>query len=753
MAAKPWVWAAACVPTVLVALLLALLHDTRYFFYGDTQAAYYGWWYHLGAEVRAGHWPLLDPHAWRAGNLVVEGQWGLFSPLVIGLGLLATVAPGVLVTATAVKLALACVGALGVFALARSYDVPAPLAYLAGVAAPMGGMTQYLDLPSWVAGLMIWALFPWVWWACRRTMLQGANPAAALVLGYLLVTVGYVYGTIMLIFVLGACLLDARVARDRAMRNRVLAVGILLGLVALTVYLPAVLTAPVTVRDSGFGGFGGKFSTDPLALFAAVLPTASVHGTSMHLLPYSYLAWFLPVLLWLDVDKVRKGWRPLAGLVALAGLILVVVDGPARLGPLRWPLRLHPFLVEVVVVLAVVALTRFAVRRPSGRRLALSLLWVGLAGVVALLRAPEMWSGHLLSVALVGGGTAAGWLMLRGQRRIAVLAAGGAVLTLAAAALQHGYYPEPPSPQRNMPAALSAYQRPLAGARGDGMVVGDLDTELRDHPAAARDLLVGSAWYLNPHRVQNGYTTVSHHAFYERYCMSFQGATCPEALRTLFSTEPDTGQPRVDLLGVSTLLLVRADFSTRTLDNPPAGWRVVASSPWAVTWVRRQPVPGAGRPVWASDGTVVSTLSTDDRTARFEVKRVPPGGGRVVLSALGWPGYRADGGQVADPVDGYLLTVDVPGDAAGRVVTVRYSPPAWPVEVAAWWAAVVIGAGWCVVVWRRRRAQVSAASSSPATHPDRGTAAAAACGDEPPTRSEPAEVQAGTTRRGPAAPR
>ena len=296
------------------------------------------------------------------------------------------------------------VGALGTFRLVRSYDAPPAAAYVAAVAVPMGGMTQYLDLPSWAAAEMIWALLPWVWWALRRTMSRGANPLPALVLGYLLVSVGYVFGTIMLIIVLVACLVDSRLARDWAALRRVLVSGLLLGLVALTVYLPGVLTASVTARDEGFRGFfGGKFTTDPLALLASVLPTAAVSSASAHLLPYVYVAWFLPAALWLDWGRARREWRPLGGLLLFTVASLLLVDGPAQIGPLRWPLRLQPFLVVALVVLLVVAWHRFGLR-PTPRRLALSLAWVALAGLLALLRAPSMWAAHLSAVVLVAAG-------------------------------------------------------------------------------------------------------------------------------------------------------------------------------------------------------------------------------------------------------------------------------------------------------------------------------------------------------------
>ena len=698
-------WLLAVVPSVALPVLLLLLQDSRYLFYGDTQAAYLGWQYHLGDQLLAGHWPLLDPQAWQAGNLVAEGQAGLFSPLVMAVGLLATVCENVLVFTALTKLVLVCAGALGVYVLARSYQASAPFAYAAAVAAPLGGMTQYLDLPSWVAQLMIWALLPWAWWAIRRSMVLRTNPLGALALGYLLVTVGYVYGTILLIFVLSACLVECWVARDRRAAVRVVGIGAVCGLVAVTVYLPGVLTAPVTIRGSSFA-IGGKFAAGPSQLITAVLSTAATRSGTDHLLPYGYAVWFLPLLLWLDVDRLRREWRQVAGLGFVTLATLVVVFGPARLGPLRWPMRLQPFLVQALVVLLAVALTRYLVRRPSRRRLTWSLLWVAVAGATAVLRHPGTWVSVAVGALVVTAGVAALWVVVRGPRTPRTGAVTGAVLvvvSLASMLVQHVYFPEPPSPERNLPTRAADYRSQLATARGDVMVVGNVDAVVLSDPSAVVDLLDGSAWYLNPHPVQNTYTTIGHTAFRTRYPYEYDGSTHAQVLGTLFTREPTTGRLRVDLLGVSTLLLVRSEVEASTLEEPPAGWRVTASTEHTVTWVRRQPVPGAGHPVWTSAGTSVSRVSTDARATRFVVDDVPSGGGRVVLSALAWPGYGTDTGSLGAPVDGYLLSVDVPADAAGRTVTVKFSPPGWPVEVAAWWVAVLAGLVWCVLDRRRSR--------------------------------------------------
>ena len=697
-------WALAAVLTVLAALAGLLVSDPRHLWWGDTPAAYYGWWYHLGELVRHGSWSTLDPHAWRAGNLAAEGQWGLWSPLTIGIGLLATVTSNLVLLTTVVKLVLLVAGVLGVYLLARSYDAPPAAAYVAGVLAPMGGMTQFLDLPSWAAGEMIWALFPWVWWGLRRTMRSGANPLPVLVAGYLLVTVGYVFGTIMLVLAILACLLDCGIARDRLAALRVLGSGVLLGLVSLTVYLPGVLSLSSTARAAEYGTDPAKFTTDPLSLLAAVLPAGAVPTPDAPLRPYVYLAWLLPALLWLDWGRVRRGWRPLAGLVAFSIVTAVLVDGPSEIGPLRYPLRLQPFLLLTLAVLVVVAWTRFGLARPSRLRLALSLAWVVLAGVRCHSEVPSQWRAQVWSVVLVAGALVVLWWLLRTGRR-SWLAPVAGVVTLAALAVQHGFFPTPASPQRHAPGELSAYQGLYPDAVGDLLLVGDADNTVRSSVAAAQELPIGSAWYLTGLHAQNTYTAISHAAYKDRYCLYYQGNSCHYLLDRLFTVEPTTGRLRVDLLGVSSLLLVRRTLPASALDHPPAGWQIADSTSYAVLWTRRTPVAGAGSVAWTSPGTTVSHVSSGATRTTFRVDQVPADGGTVVLRLLDWPGYTTSVGDLTDPVDGYLVTVHVPPAAQGETVDVTFRPPGWTAEVAAWLIALAAGglwSGWSAVRRSRR---------------------------------------------------
>jgi len=107
--------------------------------------------------------------------------------------------------------------------------------------------------------------------------------------------------------------------------------------------------------------------------------------------------------------------------------------------------------------------------------------------------------------------------------------------------------------------------------------------------------------------------------------------------------------------------------------------------------------------VWSSSGTSVSRVTSSTRVVSFKVGSVPAGGGTVTFSRLAWPGYSVTNGSLADSVDGYLLTVDVPPGSEGKTVTVRFLPPGWWLEVATWSIAVLLGGGWIVLAAVRSR--------------------------------------------------
>ena len=210
--------------TVLVASTVPPLFIRDFFWRGDTQVAYFGAYYHLGELLRQGQWPLLEPFAWRGGNHIVEGNFGLLSPIVMAIGIGASLIGNAVVYMTIVKVAFLGVSAAGAYLVAI-------------VLVPTCGFTMYADTPSWFPGMVVSGLLPLVWWALRGSLLRGWNPFAALLFGSLLATMGYVFGTGMLVAVVGACIIDALVAGRWAAALRGLGIGLLIGVPAAVVRL------------------------------------------------------------------------------------------------------------------------------------------------------------------------------------------------------------------------------------------------------------------------------------------------------------------------------------------------------------------------------------------------------------------------------------------------------------------------------------------------------------------------------------
>lgn len=708
--------------TVWLVWLYPLLLDPRHYFQGDTQNAYYGWFHHLGNALLHGRWPMLDVQTASAGNPLAEGQEGLYSPLSWLIGIGAATAPQLVVYATLVKLAVASLAVVGCYLLAREYDVRPGLAAVAAVAVQLGGFTLSADAPRWIAGQLVAALLPWAWWAARRTV-AGANPWPLLVSTFVLVATGYVFGTMYLGLVLVGLMLETLLSRDWPAVRRLLLLGVYVALLCVTVYLPGILSSSVTWRDGWEIEGPGFLEMEPVTTLLAGQPTAV--SPTVRLLDepavgaaqvtFTYVAWFLPLACWVVYARLRHDWRTLLSLVVPLALAVVWTLLPYYMGPLRMPGRVMAMVTLTAVLLLVVlldrALDRSAAGRPSPGRLALSLLWVGAAAVgAALLRPSSTWlqlGAGVVVVACVAATFAAA-----PRRRLlpAVMIAASAAIAL----LQLTAQPDGIGGERGSPGALAAYDDLLPGAEGDVLVIGLSPEVLHEHPGLGRTILPGSLWDLTGRPVHNGYTPLGFRAYNDRFCIRFNGDACPEALTTMFETEPTTGMPWVDLHSISTLVLV--DLPDSQAANPPPGWHVAGRDDPVVTWVRDAPLPTAGGVVWSSPGTRVRELARTETSTTFAVDAVGPDAS-VVLSRIAWPGYQVDGATLDDPLGGHLLRVRLSPDDVGSTVTVTFRPPGWRLEVTALIAAVALAAAWTIVAARRRRRTDDAAGrpSEPST--------------------------------------
>lgn len=726
--------------TVLAALI-PVIFNPRYYFFDDTQIGAYPIWREIGGLLRAGQWPLFSAEGWQAGNYAAEGQWGIFSPITLGIGLASTYFNDALVFSTLVKVVFLAAASVGIFLLSRHLGAHRPWAFVAGVTSTLAGFTVYLDSPSWVTGLMVWALLPFVWWSARRMCYFQKSPLPLFISGYLLVSIGYVHGTIMMVLLLISVMVELAIHRNWRSLLRVVAAGGVLGLVALAVYLPGVLSLQSTVRQQGVANTN-FLTVDLTGLAGSALPSnlpqvATWWWGQFAPVPLTYIAWFLPLFALIHFAKLRRLVPVFASVPVFLVLSLVLTLAPSDLGPLRTPVRLMPYVCLAAIVLLCVGLSLARVKTISRTRWFSTAAVFGASAYLGWTGKPELWAVSARMVLIMAAGFILTALVLHKVRRSA-LANGLVAAVLVGTSLglafpQHYYFPNPPVQDFKLPADTSMYSAQLSGAKGQAIVVGTpsaLDSSIWD------ETLVGNMWYLSDASVHNLYSPIQHAAYSRDLCIQSRGETCRELSAKLFEIDAATGKPLADLLRVDTVQLVR-DASDATgaelaKTDPPSGWSEASRTPSTVMWTRDEPLGSVGAPVHTSEGTVIDSVSNSNTKVSFKVTKIPDAGGSVTLGRIAWPGYTAEGATIGDPLRGYLLTVRVGPEMAGETVTVTFRPPGWAIEIACLATALLIGAAWSLVHVlhgrHRRRNPPCSIGGGPAT----AAAPAAAASDHTP---------------------
>ncbi|MFT2748997.1 hypothetical protein ACMT9U_05400 [Clavibacter sp. Sh2036] len=723
-------WPTAAVAATVAGAIIPMLFFRRYYFVNDTEAGAFGQWWEIGDRLMSGNWSLLNPTVWQSGNYQAEGAWGIYSPFIWLIGLGSHVLFDAALYSTIVKLACLAIGSAGFFVLARSYGIPRAWSAVVATAAPLAGFTLFYDAPSWVNGLMAWCWWPLAVGLTRRSVLLNRTPYGGIAASLLLIGIGYVSTTLMLAAALAAILFEAVLRRDRGAIWRALAASTVAGLFTIVVHLPGLLTASVSGRNEGVvntGFLGVDLSDLAISAIPTGGPFMETYGSQFPGSPLTYISWLLPLVVLIRPRELGRLLRSRPSLVVIAVVALVAVSAPSQIGPLRFPVRVLPFVAGSVLLILALGLSRARRTVVTRRHLAVALLIVVATGALMGLQAPREWRaivvGMLVSAVLVGvamgvagadlGRVSALPLLRRVVRTrdaggvtrgLAMMAVAG---TLVALVPQHAFSPASPLTSYWLPSDVVEYSTQLPDSRGDVLVVGWSDDDFYD------ESLAGNSWYITGKPVQNAYSSVYYPGYSKAVCMQYNGFTCGQLYEQLFQPvqRSETGTDLVDLLGVSTVQIVKIQRgldSSRAVPSAdwtvvPEGWHVVQDTPHTRTIVRDQPVAGAGGIAWTSAGTSATVLHQDPMGTTFRIDSVPSDGGRVALSLIPWPGYQVDGGTLsADPVDDMLLGVDVTAADEGRTVTVSFWSPGWQVQLGSGILMLVL-----IVVWAllRRRAR------------------------------------------------
>lgn len=705
----------ALVAVVLTGALAAgrLFVTPRFYFADDSEVGAFGQWWELGDRLLSGALPILNPQAWQAGNYFAEGQWGLLNPVTWLIAVAARLSENPVVHTTIVKLIFLVLMAGGVYLLSRSFGAGPPWSAVAGVLVPLGGFTVYMDAPSWATGLFNAAILPWAWWALRRCVESLRSPVPYLITSYLPITFGYVFGVLILAIVLIESLVRAIVTRERRRVLAALVASVWSALLTVAVYLPGVLTAPVTERG-GFSIANNRFLNADLSdLMAAASPTATASVGSWWgaetAAPLVYVAWVLP-LIPLVVPVSRSTLRRCIPLFVLLALMVFIVIGPSQVGPIRWPIRFMPYVCLAAIVLLAVLATHAFPSVVTRRRLGFSMLVLVVVTAITFADTPGQWRSLVL-VMVVQALAIAGIAFVALRRpfpreslRTPIAAAGVLAVTGLLLVPQLMVFPSTPLPKFGVPDSVTRMESVLARAPGDAIVVGDVYA-YGNVDASFDERLIANLWYLSPTPVSSLYTVLPYSAFSKDLCMDLRGSTCAAALETLWGTDSTTGRSVADLMGVSTILALKATYPEAP--TAPVGWRLAEEGDYSWVFERDDVISGAGGVAWTGSGTAVTVLDSSDTSLSLRVDHVGDDP-RVVFSRLDYPGYAVSGASLDSPTRGWLLTADLSEAQPGDIVSVVFRPPGFPLVIGSLGLCLALLFGWPIAQRRIRRMEAQA---------------------------------------------
>lgn len=722
----------ALLVVVVTAAYTAIPYAITGWFYqrGDTAAQFAPTWWHFGEMIRSGQWPLwLDPESWAGGNYVGEALFGTYNPLNVLVWLAVNLGPDLAVTTYLVKATVMVLLALGTYHLTREYDaVPAAAAAVA-VALPFSGFTLFWDAGSWPSGLMSFAYAPWVWLTFRRALRGVGSPFWAFLAGVLAVLNGNPYGTLAVIVVGAALLVEGVVQRSWGGVLRIALVGLAVAAFLPLVYLPLLESSDLAVRSTGaLFENSGKLRPTAGDLLAASSPlhTPPIRAiTGPMMVPATFLAWFvLPLLPWLRYDVLRRRSRELVGLGLVTVVYLALTLGPSKLWLFRWPLRVIEYFYLGVMVVFAVLLSQGLARSTMRPRLVATGLVVVTLGWLTWSQDPEALRRAALGTAVVAALTVAALaahLVVRRTALVALVAMGGVGAVLA---LQVGVYGENASSRLwHVPSDVAALQASFADHTGRVMQFADLKP--LQNKGQTRKLeqqwqgsfLPGSMYHPAGVQAVNNYTGMGFVPFTRTFCMEYDGLTQPCGYRNLWKAGGSGQPPLADLMKLDTIV-VQPEMAQGV--QPGEGWSVDSETDRMVLLRHDGEQPWAGSELsWASDGVEVASASTrSDLHETVEVTSAADDG-ELVFSMLAWPGWSAelDGRALrTGRTDAGLLTVALPAGASGTV-DLTFRPPGLGLGLAGAGVGTLLGLGllgWGLRGRRQRRGVTSVSADAPA---------------------------------------
>lgn len=675
----PLIWPG--ITTFLALLVIFIPHWIVPGYYFDDDVRHYAmpWAHEIGTRIALGDWPTLSLRSMSAGNLIGEGQLGLFNPITLLLYVVVSrienLGQGALFFAGFHLLATA----LGVYAVGRLLKITRPLSALAGIAFITSNITSYWYATSWWNALitnawLVWAIAAWLYVFEKPNRLWIAALTTTAVL-----TGGWPHGSIAL----GVILLFLCIGRCRVCHSRQpllwLAVG---GISALLMSLPAIVPLAAHVAESQRGHMrilnNGNLSATLDNLLAFSWPSHLApwphYFSNPGAQPNYYVAWFiLPLLLSYRRQTslyLRNSRHSFSLLVGLAAVFALLSLGPEQLGPLRWSFRFVPFS-QLFLLLAILSLAATEPPRSLSTP-ALALLWI-IGFALCWQQQPANYDIHA-AFALIG------FLATRHgfpDRELAIRPAVLLGATVLIFALMHFFWPQNGN-VGHWSTPLQGHYEATPATRGNTLILQRTAAETGD---AWKYLPSGNIALWENRPFVNGYSPVELPGFKQLFCFNMWTWACPDSVAKLFTFDPLTSKDNAALLRIDEIRVAHGSLS-RAMENiaPNHGFQKTQQSPYSTIWTRVRPPNLPGSVSWVSPGISIGKGGTF--TPERETLYITNSGatsGQILFARTPFNGYEAQLAGAPLPVSAHervLLAVTIPAGTRGTL-EINYRPVGW----------------------------------------------------------------------------
>ncbi|MCM0582915.1 hypothetical protein H9L19_07450 [Weissella diestrammenae] len=695
-----WIYNLIFIVSVFLIALIPLIFFKDFYFLDDSQRAAAGQWYEVGREISNGHLPVLNIAAQGSGNYLAEGQWGTFSPLQWLIGLAVYHSNNFAFTISFLKVITLIVFAMGVRQLATSFGAKREWAFLAGITAPFVGFTLFAGGGSWVTDLLVSAMLPWFWLALRQFLIRRKYIVMTFIVGYSIITIGYVFGTLMMVAVMFGIIIQSLVLKDWQTLRRNILIGIPLGLIAVAVYLPGILVSHVTMRsatdivnDNFLSPNLGELVTAYSPVHYPELSTWWATGNVTYM-PLTYISWILLFVSFVNLSRLSQFIKTHKADLLQLGFPTIIsfifLFGPSAIGPLRFPIRHFAYFGQFTIIIVAVVISQMGIVFSRRRVVAFSIFSL-LGGYLQYASTPERVKTILFTnIGIFIGVLLMTWIIDGHAQKISRYATSAFItiailLTASVTLIQQrvvGRAADVNSensvvtyhyPKFNMPTTKEKVDEQAKYFVGNSLVLGN-----------SQKTIVGNNWYIAQKPSINVYSPVGFQSFAEDVRSGDPTFVPNSTYKKLFSYDKKTHEKIVDLLSIRTVGISKSttDHIYSDIVNKkiiPEGWHINHVDDELVVITRNHSVEKAGSVVWTSQNHVTYK---EQNNGNFTL-RVPASNKatQVVLSRMNWPGYEISKGHanVGSALRKYLLTINVNASNKEQTIEVKYHAPGFSI--------------------------------------------------------------------------